>query len=547
MISLRGTALSSVAVIVTVAACTHDEKPPRRDPGYVPTPPAALDSDPQTPRRLRRLTNREMNNVLDDLLGAPVNFTRGFLRDPGVEGYDNDAVALGVSESKAEEVAAVAERAGVYLSAPERLEQFAPCRGADLPTCARSFATTLATRAWGRAPAAAELDRLTDVFKVALDGSDYAGGIALVAETVLQSPYFVYRSELGEAIQGGLFRLTAPEIASAMSFTLIGARPDAALLEAASAGELFTPDGRERQARRLQQTPAARRQLEVFVRAWLRLTDVAAINKDLGIYPGFTPKVRFAMDRELDTFLDHVLDGSGRLDELLLADYSFPSPDLLPIYQDDVLDPPGDFTRVRLDTRRRRGVLSSPAFLATHGRIDQTNPVERGLMIRSAVLCQEVVPPPSGVPPAPAGKPGLTTRARYAEHSNNPACSSCHQLMDPIGFGFEAFDTLGRYRTEDNGQPVDASGELLGTDIDGPFTGPAELSERLPRSALFRRCFVKQLWRFAEGRSAGAADARELDGLAWRFEQVDHGIADQMVELVRRPTFVLRKASEVGP
>jgi hypothetical protein len=534
-------------MLVAVTACTRDATPPRRDPGYVPTPPAELASDPQTPRRLRRLSNREMNNVLNDLLGAPVDLTRGFLRDPGVEGYDNDAVALAASESKVEEVAAVAERAGVYLSAPERLDRFAPCRGGDLPSCARSFATTLATRAWGRAPAGAELDGLTNVFRVALDGAGYAAGIALVTEAVLQSPYFVYRSELGEAIQGGLFRLTASEIASAMSFTLIGARPDAALLGAASAGELFTPEGRERQARRLQETPGARRQLKVFVRAWLRMTDVAKLNKDLGLYPWFTPTIRVAMDRELDTFLDHALDGSGRLDELLLADYSFPSPDLLPIYQDDVLDPPGDFTRVRLDGRRRRGLLSSPAFLASHGLINQTNPVERGLMIRAAALCQEVVPPPAGVPPGPAGNPGLTARARYAEHSNNPTCNACHRLMDPIGFGFEAFDTFGRYRTEENGQPIDARGELIGTDIDGPFTGPAELSQRLVSSAIFRRCFVKQLWRFGEGRSAGAADATELDGLAWRFEQTDHRIADLMVELVKRPTFVLRKASEALP
>jgi hypothetical protein len=539
---------SGVALFALATACSHETTPPPvADPSYVPTPPAELPGDPQTSRRLRRLTNREMNNVLDDLLGAPLDLTKGFLRDPRTEGYDNDAVALGVSESKADELAAAAERASVYLSASDHLDQFAPCPGGDLSACARSFAAMLAARAWGRPPAADELDRLTAVFGVGKDGADYAAGIALVAEAVLQSPYFVYRSELGEAAEGGRVRLSASEIASAMSFTLTGSRPDVGLLGAASAGELFTPEGREAQARRLLKTPAARRQLKVFLRAWLRLTDVATINKDLGVYPVFTPKVRYAMDRELDTFLDYVLDGSGRLDELFLADYSFPSPELEPIYHDDVLDPVGSFTKVRLDSRRRRGVLSSPAFLATHGLVDQTNPVERGLMIRVGVLCQEVVPPPSGVPPPPAAAPGLTTRAKYAEHSNNAACRPCHQLMDLIGFGFEAFDTLGRYRTEEHGQPVDASGELLGTDIDGPFTGPAALSERLPKSALVRRCFVKQLWRFGEGRSAGSADDREVDALAWRFEQADHRIADLMVELVKRPTFILRKTGEEAP
>jgi hypothetical protein len=231
----------------------------------------------------------------------------------------------------------------------------------------------------------------------------------------------------------------------------------------------------------------------------------------------------------------------------LLADYSFPGPALAPIYKDDLLDPIGEFTRVRLDPRRR-GLLSSPSFLATHALVDQTNPVERGLMVRSSLFCQEVSPPPPQVlAVTPPGGPGVTTRAKYSRHSDDPFCRACHALMDPIGFGLEAFDTLGRFRTEDNGQPVDARGELLQTDIDGPFTGPAELSQRLPRSALFRRCFVQQMWRFAEGRSVQAADDPEIRGLAWRFEQDDHRIADLVVELVSRPSFVLRLATEEAP
>jgi hypothetical protein len=534
-----------IAFAWTAAACSHEAPAPAPD-GYVPTRQADLPNDAQaeTPRRLRRLTNREIENVLADLLGARLDLTKGFLRDPDHDGYDNDAAALQVTASKVDEMAAAAERAGVYVSAPERLAQFAPCgAGEPAPACARRFATTLATRAWGRPPERDELDRLDRVFGAGVEGADYASGVALVAEAVLQSPHFLYRTELGDGppVEGRV-RLTPYEIASAISFSITGSRPDPALLASAAAGELGNPSARDREARRLLATPPARRQLRGFLRAWLRLTDVAMINKDLGVYPVFTPKVRFAMDRELDTFLDAVLDGSGKLDELVLADYSFPGPDLAPIYQGDLLDPPGDFTRVRLDPHHRRGVLSSPAFLATHALVDQTNPVERGLMIRGSVLCQEVSPPPPGVVAVtPPGGAGVTTRAKYAAHSSNGFCHACHQLMDPIGFGFESFDTLGRFRTMDNGQPVDSSGELIGTDIDGPFNGPAELSERLPRSAIFRRCFVRQLWRFAEGRAAEGKDDPEIDGLAWRFEQAEHRIGELLVALVARPTFVWRK------
>jgi Protein of unknown function (DUF1588)/Protein of unknown function (DUF1592)/Protein of unknown function (DUF1595)/Protein of unknown function (DUF1585)/Protein of unknown function (DUF1587) len=537
---LRSISLWGLAVLATGPACSHERGPD-------PTSPLA--SEPQTPRRLRRLSNREMENVFADLLGERLDLTKGFLRDPRFAGYDNDVVALGVSESKLDEVATAAERAAAYLTAPERLDRFAPCPAGDEPIpCARAFTAGITARAWGRAASASELDRLADVFRVGEEGGSYAAGIALVAEAVLQSPHFVYRSELGEGpVQGGRVRLTAAEIASAISFAVAGSRPDAQLLAAAGTGDLFEPEGREREGRRVLATPAARRQLRGFLRAWLRLTDVATMNKDLGIFPEFTPPVRQAMDRELDAFLDGVLDGSGRLDELLLADYGFPGPALAPIYQDDVLDPVGNFTRVRLDGRRR-GVLSLPAFLATHALIDQTNPVERGLMIRANVLCQEIAPPPAGVNAVtPPGAPGVTTRAKYSAHSEDGRCRPCHQLMDPIGFGFEAFDTLGRYRTVDNGEPVDARGELLGTDIDGPFTGPAELSARLARSAQFRRCFVQQLWRFGEGRAAAGGDEGDLAALAAGFEQADHRIGDLVLELIKRPSFILRKAAEVAP
>jgi Protein of unknown function (DUF1592)/Protein of unknown function (DUF1588)/Protein of unknown function (DUF1585) len=369
---------------------------------------------------------------------------------------------------------------------------------------------------------------------------------------VLQSPHFVYRSELGAPAAGdasGAVSLTGLEIASALSFLLRGSRPDGPLLEAALRGELVIPEAREREARRLLASEAGRRRMGHFLRSWLGLEDVAMINKDVGAYPFFSPRARRALDRELGTFLDHVLKEGAQLDELLLADYTFPSPELMPFYGDELLEPPGDFERRRLDPTRRRGVLSSPAFNAAHALIDQTNPVERGLMVRSRFFCQDVAPPPPDIlVQAPSGPPQQTTRQHFEDHSRDSRCSPCHRLIDPLGYGFEQFDAVGRYRTEERGIPVDARGEIVGTDVDGTFVGPVELAPRLLRSAQFRRCFVKQVYRYSEGRSVEYSDDRELDYLASLFEKAEHRIDELFVRLVRRPAFVLRKVvPEVGP
>jgi Protein of unknown function (DUF1592)/Protein of unknown function (DUF1588)/Protein of unknown function (DUF1595)/Protein of unknown function (DUF1585)/Protein of unknown function (DUF1587) len=518
-----------------------------RAPAPSAAPPQAPD-DPITPRRLWRLPNAAIDEVLADLLGVRLHVTKGFLPEKRDEGYDNDVVALGVSDSKIDELATAAERAAAYVSKPDNLARLAPCPTGELEVCARTFVAGFATRAWGRAPDADELAGLWGVFAAGQASDGYPGGIGLVVEAVLQSPHFIYRSELGgELIRPGVARLTELEIASALSFLFRGARPDAPLIEAAAGGHLFSPDGREREARRLLALPETRRHLARFLRAWLGLRDIHFLNKDTGHYPMFTPIVRQAMDRELTLFLDHVLAEGGKLDALFLADYTFASPALLPIYGEDLLAPPGEFTRVPL-APHRRGILTSPALLAAHGNIDQSNPILRGLMVRGRFFCQDLPPPPPAfaIQPPPRND-AVTTRERYAAHSNDPRCIPCHQAIDPPGFGFENFDTIGRHRTTENGRAIDATGSLSNTDVDGAFTGPAELATRLMGSAQFHRCFTQQLLRFAEGRAIEGGDRADIDALAAAFARAGHDIDELLVALVRRPNFVLRKVAEATP
>jgi hypothetical protein len=532
------------ALVVVGPGCTKTtEKPVPPPPVHMPPKgDAELPTASQTPRRVRRLNNFEMENVLAGVLGTRLDLTKGFLPDPRDEGYDNDAVTLTISGSKVEEVASAAERAAAFITADANLGRFAPCPTVDAAAaCARAFADQLARKAWGRNPSDEELTRLMSVFQVAKDSEGYPAGIGLVAQAVLQAPQFVYVTELGGDPVNGQVQLTDFEIASQLSLLLVGSRPDAGLFDAAAAGQLASDEARERQARRLLAAPESRRHLARFLRSWLGLT--RPINKDLAIVPSFVPAMRQAVERELDTFLDQVLASSSRLDELMLADYTFPSPILQGIYGDDLLEAPGDFTRVRL-APRRRGLLSSPAFLATHALINQTNPVERGLVVRTRLLCQDISPPPPDVlAQTPNGTMGQTTRQKYEAHLTEPRCRACHTLMDPLGFGFEEFDLLGRYRAKEGEQPIDARGEILNTDVDGPFTGPVQLAARLAGSAEFRRCFVKQLWRFGESRAARSADDQEIDALAIRFDKAEHRIDELLVAFVRKPTFILRKVN----
>jgi hypothetical protein len=266
------------------------------------------------------------------------------------------------------------------------------------------------------------------------------------------------------------------------------------------------------------------------------------------MFPVFTTAVRQAMDLEVSTFIDHVLvEQQGRLDELFAADYSFPARVQGLIYGADTDGLVGNHTKVKL-AANRRGLLSSPAFLAAHALISQTNPVERGLMVRGRLLCQEVPPPPPEVlAQTPGGGPELTTRAKYEAHQKDPSCSGCHRMIDPIGFGFEQFDPIGRFRTKEGDHPIDARGELIGTDVDGSFIGPAALSLRLVRSHQFRQCFVQQLVRFVEGRAVQADDSEEIRYLTHRLELADHQIGEVLVALVQRPSFILRKIVKEAP
>jgi hypothetical protein len=201
------------------------------------------------------------------------------------------------------------------------------------------------------------------------------------------------------------------------------------------------------------------------------------------------------------------------------------------------------FERVDLDPQRRLGLLTQGSLLSIHAHSDQTSPVTRGKFIRQRFFCQDPPPPPPDVMAiAPSLDPNLTTRERFAAHAESAACASCHRLMDPIGLAFENYDGVGRYRSFENGRPVDASGSLWDTDVDGPFTGIPELTSRLLESQIVRDCVVTQWFRFAYGRGETTDDACNLRTLEDHFDASGSNIRSLLLALTQTDAFLYRPA-----
>jgi Protein of unknown function (DUF1592)/Protein of unknown function (DUF1588)/Protein of unknown function (DUF1595)/Protein of unknown function (DUF1587)/Protein of unknown function (DUF1585) len=520
-----------VTGLALLAGCT--EAPAPHDPRAPGTP--AADCDARIGPRLRRLSNREYQAVLADLLEEAAPAADLFAPDARVDGFDNHD-ALSISGTQIDDYAATAQS----VAAAFPVGRLAPCAPDDDPDdCAAGFIARFARRAYGRPLAPSERAAFAALFAgAAADG--YQEGVRLMVEALLDSPHFLYRLEIGVPAAGGAV-LDPYELASVLSFAVTGSRPDEALLAAAEAGQLADGAGRAAEVARLLGLPQGRRHLARFVLGWLGVGDLQRITRDQAFVPGFSPALRADMIRELEQFVDDALAGGGSLPALFTTPSRVASPALTAaIYAGDAQAPAAETLR--------KGVLSLPAFLTAHATIDRTSPVERGLFVVERLFCAGVPPPPAAAQMqaiAPGGD--TTTREKQLAHETTPACRACHSVFDPIGFGFEQMDAIGRFRLTDNGAPVDSSGALVGTDVDGPFTGPAELAERLMGSAAFRSCLVRQLFRFVEGHREGDADRCALKTIGETAGSGPARLSDLLQALLARPGLAERSRPKERP
>jgi hypothetical protein len=524
---------------------------PPADPGLPPTPgtPAIPGANvPEIPGAtpLRRLTRAQYNNTVRDLLGLSGEFGATFAGDDDAGGFRSNVVSP-VSEPQVEQYYRTAEDLATRAVAGG-LAKLAPCPPPrPEPACADEFVRNFGKRAFRRPLTPEEVDRYQQVYQAGRGASgDLASGVTLVIAAMLQSPNFLYLPEIGDsaAKEKDGVPLDGYEVASRLSYFLLGSMPDEELFAAADARALRTPEQIGAQARRLLKSPRARDAIVSFFTQWLEVTELGSIDKDAMLFPEFTPALRTAMRDEIGAFADHVLrTGDGRLQTLLTSSLSFPSAPLLPIYglparqgMGQVADVP-----VELPRAQRSGLLTLAGVMSVYAHPDQTGPVGRGFMVSEKLLCITPPPAPDNVNTMlPKPDANVTTRERLEQHRVDPACSSCHALMDPYGLTFENYDAIGRYRTTDGRKAVDAT--ATGLPEIGDVKDALELMAKLAASPVVRSCLTKQWFRYAFGRSEVASDEGTLATALAAFAGADHAMPDLLVGLATSRGFRFRTA-----
>ena len=519
---------------------------------------AGASTSPYLPARIRRLTNSEYENSVHALINNTAPVTGSFSPDARQDGYTvNDAQRVDSVLIKQISSAASALAAQVKT----QLDSFAPCadqtNGAE--ACAKTFIQSFAGKAYRRPLGADESQKLLDLYHAAADTGTYADGVELVVTGVLQSAAFLYLTEVGDGTPASPVTLTPYETANELSYLITGGPPDAALLSAAAAGQLATPEQRSAQFSRLFQSgdpDGSRARVVRVVNEWLgtdRLVDTA---KDTTVYASFAG-LKPAMLNESADFVKHLIDAkSGTVGELLGASWTATSDQALTqFYQGSSTGNAGE-----ISLPQRRGMLNQGAFLAVYAHASETGPVLRGVAIERRVACINVPSPAQlniTVPPLPPD-PTKSMRDRLSVHVTDPACAACHTAIDSIGFTFELYDGMGQAQTQDHGQPVNSQTTVkLGQDFDGDYADSNALATALSNSESVRECFARNAFRAASGRSDDDAAASEDAFVAyWKTlpapapdathpspaSALQGNILETMRAYITSPTFTQRRA-----
>ena len=508
------------------------------------------DTPSSAPTPMLMLSRGQYVNTLAALFGATApdvsgalgpdsstQITDGQVAQFGLVQADIDLATTTNFQTAAEQVAAAVVGDAKALAAVD------PCpSGMDRRTCAQGFVTSFGSIAY-RAPITdpADIARHMALYDAGAAVSD-AHGIELVLRGMLQSPRFLYRVEIGGQPGPSAVPLTSYEVAARLSYVLWNTLPDATLTQAAAAGTLTAKDAVATQLARMLQDPRGQGLLGTFLGAMIQLPGLPSAVKDPSVYPAWSPALAASMQGQAQAFLADVLaNQGGTLAALLTSSKVFVNQDLGGYY--GASGGGASFTSVALPKGQASGLLTLPAFLTLTSKPDQPWPIYRGEFVREVLLCQQLPSPPPNIPAPPAVESGVSVRQRLSEHETNPSCSGCHQMMDPIGFGFGNYDGLGHVQTMDGNQPVDTSGVVggsLATDIDGPFDGVAELASKLAGSTMVRQCMERQWFRYAMSRYEQDADGCSMKSLDDAFTAAGGSINALPAALVQTDAFLYR-------
>jgi hypothetical protein len=539
-----------VISLFAILACNNGGEPKRYDPRDTvpdfgdPDPdenePLCSDSLPAA-RLVRRLSQLEYANTVYDLLGVVP--TLELAPDGAVNGYDNNAGTLMIGSVLADQFRVEAEELATQ-AIHDHWNQIVPCTD-ETRECAAQFVTEFGKKAFRRPLTATETDSYLAFYDEIVAEDGFQDSIGWLLTAFLESPYFLYRTELGSRVEGSnTFALSDWEIASELSYLFWGTMPDDRLFERAAAGELHTAEQIADEVDRLLLSSRSAPAVSRFVRLWLPTERVRDVVKNDEIYPGFTANIRAAMIGEIDRDVqDAYWNGLG-ISELLVADYSWMSPELAAYYgvvaDPETADADG-WMKVDLSANGG-GLLTRGALMASLGTPTTSSPIHRGKFVRENLLCQTMPPPPNDIQiVVPEYTEGQTTRSLYEGYTlANEDCAGCHDLMDRIGFGFENYDGDGTWRETDQGQTVDASGEIVRSPhSDGSFSGPTQLGALLANSDDVEQCYVRNWIEYATGVEVDPESTCAVE-IAVAAKKNGGGIAGTLATLATTPDFRVR-------
>ena len=445
---------------------------------------------------LRRLSATEYAATVEDLVGfVPPGVRETLPIDPLVP-FDNDFTLQKASEALIHGADLLAGKiAAAVVADPVIRDAVVGCTpsGADDEACFRSFLSKFGTRALRRPLAADELDRFATLLAHAEEAGDFHVAVDSALRAFLQHPAFLYRVEIGEPVAGepGVRRLSDFEVATRLSYFIVGSTPEDWLLDSAAKGGLATPEGLRAAAEALLGEKRARERMGRFHELWL---GYSALTNE-----GLTADMR---EETMALISRIVFEEKRPWTDMLTSDETYLTPALADHYG---LPSPGDGAGwVPYGDSGRKGMLSHATFLSAASRFGDTSPTQRGLLIRTRLFCQTITPPPpelqvnTDMPPE-GSDPSACKIDRYAMWKTE-GCKMCHKMMDPVGFGLEAYDAAGRFRTHQPDRPdcpIPGEGAFDGQ----TFSGPAELADLMLETGGVEECVASQLYRYAVGRT----------------------------------------------
>jgi hypothetical protein len=534
------------------------------DPGAggagVVAPPSALPaesactSNAQAPRMLRRLSAPQFDATIRSIFGdttqsAPV---AAVFSDPVVLGFSVDANALLVQGLNASQLMDNAEAVAAWAVANNKLSQFATCTTHDT-TCGQKFIQGFGRRAF-RTTLASTDARIAAYNNLFMAESSFSNGAQAVMAAMMQSPYFIYRTELGQAASAGgaTFNLTPYEVASGLSYLLTGSMPDDTLLTAADSvqsGSLSMSSMVDQQAQRMltASNPSSQTAIMGFMTGWLGLDRLYTTAKDDTVY-AMTSAMRDNMAAETRNLILEAFNGQGSFGDLLTADHSFLNKDLAAFYGITASGLGTSFVSVPYAGQTRDpGLLAQGTILNGYARPDTSSPTQRGHLVRTRLLCQDVPPPPADLDTKfkPA-MTALTTRQHFENEHSVGVCYTCHKYMDEIGFGFENYDGFGRYRSMENGVSIDATGTLFGVDSAGDsptfdgLAGTGGLEAYLAQDDDVKRCMIRYWTYYSYGSSSWSQDACTYSSVYQAAASSGFALRSVLMGIIHAPSFTQR-------